>query len=209
MIPVPVHTLEGQVSGQIEVQEEVFGVQENVAVLHQAVVRQQANQRLGTAATKTRAEVAGSGRKLYPQKHTGRARAGSRRAAQRRGSGAVFGPHPRDYRQAMPRKMRRLALRCALSAKLREGEMVVVEGLQGEFKTRDMARVLDRLEALPTALVVTEQAETGVVRAAQNLPGVKTLPAPLLNVLDILNHRRLVMTVGAVRKAQELWGRQG
>ena len=208
MIKTPVHNLEGQVKGEIELQGEVFGLPPNPAVVHQAVVRHLANRRLGTASTRTRGEVEGSGRKLFPQKHTGQARAGSRRAPQRRGSGKAFGPKPRDYHQRMPKKMRRLAIKCALSDKLREGEMVVIGDLNLQPKTRDMEQVLGRLGVGGSALVVTEKAEPGVVRAARNLPGIKTLPAPLLNTYDILKYEKLVMTVEAVRQAEALWGRK-
>ena len=208
MIKTPVHDLEGQVKGEIELQAEVFGLPSNPAVVHQAVVRHLANRRLGTASTRTRGEVEGSGRKLFPQKHTGQARAGSRRAPQRRGSGKAFGPKPRDYHQRMPKKMRRLAIKCALSDKLREGEMVVIGDLNLQPKTRDMEQVLGRLGVGGSALVVTEKAEPGVVRAARNLPGIKTLPAPLLNTYDILKYEKLVMTVEAVRQAEALWGRK-
>ena len=203
---LPVHDLEGAVKGQIELQGEVFGLPPNAAVVHQAVVRHLANRRLGTASTRRRGEVAGSGRKLFPQKHTGRARAGSLRSPVRHGSGKAFGPKPRDYRQRMPKKMRRLALRSALSDKVREGLMVVVSGLGIEPRTREMEQALERLGVASTALVVTEKSEPGVVRAARNLPGIKTLPAPLLNTYDILKHDKLVITEGAVRQAEALWG---
>ena len=208
MIKTPVHNLEGQVKGEIELQGEVFGLPPNPAVVHQAVVRHLANCRLGTVSVRTRGEVEGSGRKLFPQKHTGRARAGSRRAPQRRGSGKAFGPKPRDYHQRMPKKMRRLAIKCALSDKLREGEMVVISDLTLQPKTREMEQVLGRLGVEGSALVVTEKAEPAVVTAARNLPGIKTLPAPLLNAYDILKYEKLVMTVEAVRQAEALWGRK-
>jgi len=209
MIKTPVHNLEGQVKGEIELQGEVFGLPPNPAVVHQAVVRHLANCRLGTVSVRTRGEVEGSGRKLFAQKHTGRARAGSRRAPQRRGSGKAFGPKPRDYHQRMPKKMRRLAIKCALSDKLREGEMVVIGDLNNlQPKTREMEQLLGRLGVGGSALVVTEKAEPAVVTAARNLPGIKTLPAPLLNTYDILKYEKLVITVEAVRQAEALWGRK-
>lgn len=203
---VPVYSLRGEVVEHIEVSDYVFNVPLNEAVLHQAVVRQQANARQGTASTKTRSEVKGSTRKLYRQKGTGFARAGSRRSPLRRGGGIVFGPKPRDYHQEMPKKMRRLALRCALSAKVRDEELKVIAELKVEPKTKQMAEILAALGADSSALVVTPEPQENVVRAARNLKGVKTIPANLLNVLDILSHKTVLMTVSAVRKAEELWG---
>jgi large subunit ribosomal protein L4 len=190
----------------IEISDYVFNAPLNEAVLHQAVVRQQANARQGTASTKTRSEVKGSTRKLFRQKGTGFARAGSRRSPLRRGGGIVFGPKPRDYHQAMPKKMRQLALRCALSAKARDEELKVIAELKVEPKTKQMAEILAALGADSSALVVTPEPQETVVRAARNLKGIKTIPANLLNVLDILSHKTVLMTVSAVRKAEELWG---
>lgn len=206
---VPVYNLAGEVVRNIEISDAVFGVPRNEAVVHQALVRQQANARQGTASTKTRGEVAGSGVKLYAQKHTGRARAGDIRSPLRRKGGITFGPKPRDYRQAMPRKMRRLAIRCVLSAKVGDSEMKVVEGLELEKpRTKEMVRILEVLGADSSALIVTSAPETNVVLSARNLPGIKTLPANLLNVVDILSYRALVMTEAAVRKAEQLWGKE-
>ncbi|MDP2920499.1 MAG: 50S ribosomal protein L4 [Dehalococcoidia bacterium] len=203
-----VYNLAGEVTGTIEISDKVFAVPFNAGVVHQAVLRQQANARHGTASTKTRANVRGSTRKLYRQKGTGKARAGSIKSPLRRGGGVVFGPHPRDYHQAMPKKMRQLAVRCALSAKVTDGALKILESLKfNEPKTKQMAGVLDALQVADTALVVTTTAEANVVRSARNLPGIKTLPANLLNVLDILSHKVLVMEVEAIRKAEELWGK--
>ena len=205
---VPVHNLAGEVIKHIEISDQVFAVPFNQAVVHQALVRQQANARQGTAATKTRSEVSGSGRKLFRQKGTGLARAGNRKSPLRRGGGVAFGPHPRDYRQAMPKKMRQLALRCVLSAKVGDGELLVLEQLKlEEPKTKEMVKILTTLGVEPPALIVTERAETSVVKSARNLPRVRTLPANLLNVVDLLSHKRLLMTEAAVRKAEELWGK--
>jgi len=207
-VQVPVHNLAGEVIKHIEISDQVFAVPFNQAVVHQALVRQQANARQGTAATKTRSEVSGSGRKLFRQKGTGLARAGNRKSPLRRGGGVAFGPHPRDYRQAMPKKMRQLALRCVLSAKVGDGELLVLEQLKlEEPKTKEMVKILTTLGVEPPALIVTERAETSVVKSARNLPRVRTLPANLLNVVDLLSHKRLLMTEAAVRKAEELWGK--
>ena len=204
---VPVYSLDGEVIKHIEVSDRVFAVPFNQAVVHQAMVRQQANARQGTASTKTRSEVSGSTKKLFRQKHTGSARAGSRKSPLRRGGGIVFGPKPRSYRQAMPKKMRQLALRCVLSAKAKAKELMVVEQLKfDEPRTKEMAQILAALGADSSALIVTREAEANVAKSARNLPGIKTMPASLLNVVDILSCRTLLMTEAAVRKAEELWG---
>ncbi len=203
---LPVHNLSGEVVDHIEVNDYIFAVPFNQAVVHQALVSQQANARQGTASTKTRGVVAGSTRKLFAQKHTGHARAGSMKSPLRRGGGIVFGPLPRDYHQALPKKMRRLAIRCILSAKAKDSELTISEELNfAEPKTRQMAQILDALNVDSSALVVTPESVESVVKSARNIAGVKTMPANLLNVVDLLNHKRLLMTVSAVRVVEELW----
>lgn len=207
---LPVRNLQGEEVDRIEVQDSVFAVPPHPALLHQALVRQQANARQGDAVAKTRGEVAGTTRKPFPQKHTGQARRGSLRTPLQPGGGKAFPPQPRSYRQDMPKKMRRLALKVALSDKVREGVVVVVSNLDvGSARTRDMAQVMSNLGVVGSALVVTAGADQGVVRAGRNLPGVKTLPAPLLNVEDVLSRRHMVITVDGVRRAEELWGQKG
>jgi len=206
-VQVPVHNLAGEVVDHIEISEQVFAVPFNQAVVHQAMVRQQANARQGTASTKTRGEVAGSTRKMFRQKGTGLARAGSVRSPLRRGGGITFGPKPRSYRQIMPKKMRRLALRCVLSAKVREEQLTILEQLRLDRpRTKEMVQILAALGVGSSALIVTSEPEENVVKSARNLPGIKTMPASLLNVVDILSCKMLLMTVAAVRKAEELWG---
>ena len=203
----PVYNLAGEVVTNIEISDRVFGVPFNESLVHQSVLRQQANARQGNASTKTRGNVSGSTKKLYAQKGTGSARAGSIKSPLRRGGGIVFGPHPRDYHQAMPKNMRRLALRCVLSAKLEDGELKILESLKlDEIKTKKMAAILDAMKVDTTTLVVTSAADVNLVKSARNLPGIKTLPANLLNVVDIISHRTLLMEVDAVRKAEQLWG---
>lgn len=207
---VPVYSPSGEVVKNIEISDGVFAVPFNEAVVHQAVVRQQANARQGTASTKTRAEVAGSGRKLFRQKHTGMARAGNKKSSLRKGGGITFGPKPRSFRQDMPKKMRQLALRCALSAKIRDEELKVLEKLKfKQPKTRDIAAILTALGIDSTALIVTEGPEENIIKSARNLAGVKTMPASILNVVDILSHKMLIMTEPAVRNAEKLWGGDG
>ncbi len=204
---VPVYNLAAEVVKQIEISDKVFGVPFNEGVVHQAMVRQLANARQGTADTKTRSEVAGTGKKQFRQKGGGRGRMGDRRTPKRVGGGVAFGPHPRSYRMGMPKKMRQLALRCVLSAKAADGQLKVLEDFRFEEpKTKPMAKALDTLGAAATLLLVTGQAETTVVKSARNIPGVKTMPAYLLNVVDVLSHKDLLMTESAVRRAEELWG---
>ncbi|MDO8637873.1 MAG: 50S ribosomal protein L4 [Dehalococcoidia bacterium] len=204
---IPVHNLTGEIIEEIEVQDAVFGVPANMSVIHQALVRQLANARQGNADTKTRGDVIGSTRKLFKQKGTGHARRGSIRAGGKKGSGAVFGPHPRDYRQAMPKKMHRLALTGALSEKVRSGELFVVNELKIESpKTRVVKGILDVLKIASPALVVTGKSEPTMVLSARNIPGIKTLPVSNINVADLLKYRQMVITVEAVRKAESIWG---
>jgi len=208
-VQIPVHSPNGDITKEIDISDDVFAVPFNQAVVHQALVRQRANARQGTAATKTRGEVAGSTRKLFRQKGTGMARGGDKRSPLRRGGGIVFGPHPRSYQQAMPKKMRRLALRCVLSAKAGDGEIVVLEQLKlDEPKTKEMIRILLALGIDSSVLIVTAEPENNIVKSARNLKGTKTLPASLLNVVDVLSHKMLLMTEAAAHKAERLWGQK-
>ncbi len=206
---IPVYNVSGEVVEQIEVSDYIFAVPENDAVVHQVMVGQQANSRQGTASAKTRGEVSGSTRKLFAQKHTGHARAGSIKSPLHRGGGIIFGPKPRSYRQATPKKMRRLALRCILSAKFRDKDLVVLAefGLD-QPKTKEMVQILGVLGLDASTLIVTAEAEVNVIKSARNVPGIKTMPARLLSVVDLLSYQRLLMTVSAVRKAEELWGEE-
>lgn len=204
---MPVYSLNGEVVDQIHLSQGVFGLPFNEAVVHQAMARQLANRRQGTASAKTRSEVTGSTRKLYAQKHTGRARRGSVKSPLLRGGGVVFGPKPRTYRQSMPKKMRRLALKCLLSAKVREGNMRLVQELDfDEPRTRDMMRVLSSLGSDSSTLILTAQSTPGVVKSAANLPEVKVLPSALINVLDLLSYKMLIATVPAIRNIEQIWG---
>ena len=206
---ISVYNNAGQEIDKIELDEAIFGLQPNEAVVHQALVRQLANSRQGTADTKTRREVSGSSRKLYKQKHTGMARAGNKRSPLRRGGGVIFGPHPRSYRQAMPKKMRRLAIRSILSAKVADEELKVIDtfGLE-EPKTKQMAQVLQALGIESSALLVTADLDTTVFKSARNIAMVKTLPASMLNVVDLISHNTLLMTVDAVRRVEAMLGEE-
>src|SRR5436190_2325874 len=189
----------GDEVGTIQLADYIFGIEPNMPVMHQAMVRQQANARLGTSNTLRRGEVQGSTRKLYKQKGTGRARAGSARAPNRKGGGVAHGPHPRSYRQAMPRKMRRLAVRSALSAKYAADEIRFVDGLSFEQpRTKDMLACLSSLDLGGKTLIVLDRKDETVQRSANNLPGVKTLLAHYLNVIDLLNYDNVLMPRAAI-----------
>ncbi len=200
----------GEVVKHIELSDAVFAVPFNQAVVHQAMVGQLANARQGTASTKTRGEVSGSHQKLFRQKHTGQARAGSRGSPLRRGGGVAFGPKPRSYRQELPKKMRRLALRSVLSAKAGDKELMVLEKLElDDPKTKEMVKILAALGVdNGSALIATSQPEENVAKSARNLAGVKTIPARLLNVVDLLSYKMLLMTEAAVRQVEQLWGKE-
>ena len=205
---MPVYSLNGEVVDQIELSQDIFALPFNEAVVHQAMTRQLASRRQGTASTKTRGEVIGSTRKLYAQKHTGRARRGDIKSPLLKGGGVVFGPKPRTYRQSMPKKMRKLALRCLLSAKVREGNIKLVQEL--DFKgprTKDMIDVLSSLGIDSSTLILTAQSTPNVVKSVANLPEVKVLPSALINVLDLLSYEMLVATVPAIRNIEQIWGK--
>jgi large subunit ribosomal protein L4 len=206
-VKVPVYNLAGEEVRQIDISDALFGVPFNEAVVHQVMVGLRANARQGTAATKTRGMVAGSKKKLYRQKGTGNARAGTKKSPLRVGGGIVFGPHPRDYRQDIPKKMRRLALKCVLSAKVSEGGLKVLDAFDYEAPgTKQMVSALAALNVGQSALIVTPEPDINVIKSASNLPKVKTTPASVLNLLDVLNYETVVMTEGAVRVAEKLWG---
>ncbi|MGC4191824.1 MAG: 50S ribosomal protein L4 [Thermomicrobiales bacterium] len=203
---IDVQNLQGEVVGTANLDETVWGIEPNIAVMHQAVVRQQANARLGTADTQTRGEVRGGGRKPWRQKGTGRARQGSTRAPQWKGGGVVFGPHPRSYTQAMPRQMRRLALRSALSAKVRDERVTVLREFASiEPRTKEFKTLITALPASRSLLVVLPEKIEAIERAAANLPQVKTIIAANLSVRDILKYERLVLAEEAVAVIEGLW----
>ncbi len=204
---VPLYNMEGQTIGEVELRDDIFGITPHVPVMHQALVRQLANARLGTHKTKTRGEVSGGGRKPWRQKGTGRARHGSIRAPQWRGGGTVFGPRPRSYRQKMPKKMRHLAYKSALSVKAKEGQIIVLDKLEmPEPKTKAMAALLDALAVDSSALILLPERNENVEKSARNLPGVKTLRAQYLNVRDLLGYDYLVMPLGALEVIESILG---
>jgi len=190
--------------GSIELSDAVFGAEVNEALLYEAVRQHTAARRSGTAATKTRHEVSGSGKKLWKQKGTGRARMGSIRSPLWRHGGTVHGPQPRSYEYKLPRKMVLGALRSALTAKLRDGELKVVRSFElSDHKTKNMAGVLRQLEVKKTALLVEIGENVNLSRASRNLPGVKLVPAKEVNVYDLLAHRQILLSEPAARKLSE------
>jgi len=209
-VQVPVYNLKGEIVEQLELNSAVFDVPFNEALVHQAMTRQLANRRQGTAASKTRGEVRGSTAKLYRQKGTGRARRGDRKSPLLRGGGVAFGPKPRTYRQSMPKKARRLALKCLLSAKAREGNIKLVQELDfAEPKTREMVSILSSMGIDSSTLILTAEAAPNVIKSAANLPEVKVLPSTLVSVLDLLSYEVLIATVPAVRNIEHVWGDKG
>jgi large subunit ribosomal protein L4 len=190
--------------GSIELSDAVFGAEVNEALLYEAVRQYRAGQRRGTAATKTRHEVSGSGKKLWKQKGTGRARMGSIRSPLWRHGGTTHGPQPRDYSYKLPRKMILGALRSALSAKLRDGELRVVREFNlADHKTKNMVHVLGALNAKKTVLLVETGENENLLRASRNLPGVKLVPTKDVTVYDLLKHQEVLLSEPAARKLSE------
>jgi len=208
MARAQVFDVKGKDVGTVDLPEAVFGITPHTAVMHEVLVAQLAGRRTGTHSTKTRGEVAGSTRKIYRQKGTGRARHGSKKAPIFRGGGITFGPRPRDFAQDTPKKVRRLAVRSALSAKAADGKVIVVESLQLEApKTSAVAELLDRLPVAGKTLIVTPAPEALLVRSAANLPQVKVIAAASLNVHDVLATDYVVLTKPAVDAVAEVLGR--
>jgi large subunit ribosomal protein L4 len=196
----------GTPTKQMEVDDSVFGIEPNMPVLHQAFVTGRNNQRAGTAQTKTRGMVQGSTKKVRRQKYTGRSRQGSNRAPHRVGGGVAFGPVQRSYAQALPKKMKRLAIRSALSGKAADGQLVVIDELSFDApKTKQLMGILRAVGIERSALVVTAQTDRAILASLRNLPKTKTLPAAYLNVVDMMNHQSILMTEEAVRIAEQLW----
>ena len=207
MTKVSVLSQTGASVGEIELNDAIFGIEPNEAVLFDAVIAQRASLRQGNHKVKNRSEVAGGGRKPWRQKGTGRARQGSIRSPQWRGGGIVFGPTPRSYSYKLPKKVRRLALKSALSAKVLEQNFVVLDVLNLDApKTKDFAAILKALEINKKALFVTAELNENVALSARNIPGVTVLTATGINVLDLLGHEKVVFTKDAVNKVEEVLG---
>jgi len=206
MPKVSVYNVEGSQVGELELAEGIFGIEPNTHVLHSAVVLQQASLRQGTHKTKGRSEVRGGGRKPWKQKGTGRARQGSIRSPQWKGGGIVFGPTPRSYGFKLPRKVRRLAIKSALSSKVVGGGIIVLDQLSlNQPKTKDFAKILGNLKVARKALVVTKEFDNNVALSARNIPGIKIVAADGINVLDVMVHDQLIITKDAVAKVEEVF----
>lgn len=205
MANVAVLNMAGAQVGTIELNDAIFGIEVNEHVMHLAVVQYLANQRQGTQSTKTRAEVRGGGRKPYRQKGTGRARQGSIRSPQWVGGGVVFAPKPRDYSFKLNKKVKRLALQSALSTKVAEGKIIVLDELTlSEVKTKEMVKVLGNIKC-DNALIVMDGSNENVMLSARNIPTVKTASVNTINVYDLLKYNNLVVTKEAVEKIQEVY----
>jgi large subunit ribosomal protein L4 len=207
MPTVKQYNFQGEVVGDFELSEKVFDAPVHAPAMHQVVVAQLANRRVGTHDTKDRGDVAGGGRKPYRQKHTGRARQGSTRSPIFVGGGVAHGPHPRDYHQKVNKKVRRLAI-CALSLKVKEEAMCVVDSFALEApKTKAMVAFLERIGAGRKPLIVTHESNMALYRSASNVPGALVIHVDSLNVYDILNQGRLFATPEAIRKMEEVFSR--
>ncbi|MBE3593241.1 MAG: 50S ribosomal protein L4 [Thermoanaerobacter sp.] len=205
MPKVAVYNVKGEQVGEIELKDSVFGVPVNVSVMHEAVLNYLANQRQGTHSTKTRGEVRGGGRKPWRQKGTGRARQGSIRAPQWIKGGIVFGPKPRDYSYKLPKKVKRLALKSALSSKVRDNEIIVLDEFKlDQPKTKKVVELLENFN-VDSALIVVPEGEKNIELSARNIPGVKTLYANYLNTYDILKYDKFIITKDAVGIVEEVY----
>ena len=206
MPTVKVYNMAGQQTGEMELNAAVFGIEPNVSAMHAVVKNHLANKRQGTQSTLTRAEVRGGGIKPWRQKGTGRARQGSIRSPQWTHGGIALGPKPRTYRYSLNKKLRRLALLSALSAKAAAGEIIVIDDLNmGEIKTKTFAGFLKAVEAQGKSLVVTPESRVNVVKSAANIPGVRTTIASTLNVYDILNADKFIIDKAAVARPEEVY----
>ncbi|MDY3297113.1 50S ribosomal protein L4 [Selenomonas sp.] len=206
MATVAVFDITNNKVGDIDLNENIFGVEMNAGLLHQAVLMQLAAQRLGTHATKTRGFVRGGGRKPWKQKGTGRARSGSTRSPLWVGGGTVFGPHPRKYAFSMPRKQRRLAIKCALSDKVKSGDFIVLDSLTFDApKTKQVVKLLSDFDAPKKNLFITADEAENVEKSARNIQGVKAINTNGLNVFDILNSDKLFITKDAITRIEEVF----
>jgi large subunit ribosomal protein L4 len=209
-VELEILNIKGEKTGKIKVSDHVFGTAINEAVVHQAMLMQLANRRQGTVDTQTRSDVTRSTKKMYAQKHTGRARRGSSTSPLLKGGGVVFGPHPRSYRQDMPKKMRRLALRSVLSAKVRDGEIRVLDKLElKEPKTKLITHLLDVLGIENTAIIGVAASNNVITMASANVPGIKATMVSMLNVAELLSYKNLILDVDGIKRIEKLWDKKG
>lgn len=206
MAQVSVFDMTGKEVSTLSLNDEVFGIEPNADVMHAAVVNYLANQRQGTQSTLTRTEVRGGGKKPWRQKGTGHARQGSTRSPQWRHGGVALGPKPRSYRYSLNKKVKRLAMKSALSSKVIDGEMLVLDGLKmDEFKTKTMVKMFNDLKIEKKALLVLDTNDKMIIKSAANIPGIKTAQVNTLNVYDILNYNKLIVVKDAVSKIEEVY----
>ena len=206
MAKITMLKMDGTEAGTIELKDEIFGIEPNQDAVHAVVVNYLAHQRQGTQSAKTRSEVRGGGRKPFRQKGTGRHRQGSSTDPSQIGGGIVFAPKPRDYRYAVPKKLKRLALKSALSAKVQDNEMIVLDEIKFDApKTKEMVKMLQNVKAGKKALIVTAEKDENVVRSAANIPGVRTALVGTMNVYEIVNAGSFIVTKEAVEKIQEVY----
>ena len=206
MAKVTMLNMAGAEAGIIELNDAVFGIEPNQNAVHAVVKNYLANQRQGTQSAKTRAEVRGGGRKPFRQKGTGRHRQGSTTDPSQIGGGIVFAPKPRDYRYTLPKKMRRLAMKSALSSKVLENEIIVLDELKFEApKTKEMVKVLENIKAGKKALIVMAEKDENVIKSAANIPGVRTALVGTMNVYEIINHTNFIVTKEAINKIEEVF----
>ncbi|MDD5987833.1 MAG: 50S ribosomal protein L4 [Eubacteriales bacterium] len=206
MATIKVLNMSGQDAGTMELNDEIFGIEPNQNAVHEVVRNYLANRRQGTQSAKTRAEVRGGGRKPFRQKGTGRHRQGSSTDPSQIGGGIVFAPKPRSYRYNVPKSLRRLAMKSALSAKVQDNEMIVLDELSLEApKTKEMVKILSNVNADKKALIVTAEKNENVVKSASNIPGVRTAVVTSMSVYDIVNHTNFIITKDAISKLEEVY----
>jgi len=206
MAKVSVYDMNGNEVSALDLKDEVFGIEPNEAILHASVVNYLANQRQGTQSTLTRTEVRGGGKKPWRQKGTGRARQGSTRSPQWRTGGIALGPKPRSYRYSLNKKVKRIAMKSALSSKVLDGDMLVLDNLKmDEYKTKTMVKLMDALKVDRKALLVLDGVDDKIIKSANNIPGLKTTQVNTLNVYDILNHDKFIVVKNAVPQIEEVY----
>lgn len=208
MAELKVYNISGEAVDSVELNDDVFGIEPNIPVMHESVVRHLANKRQGTQSTKTRAEVSGGGRKPYRQKGTGRARHGSIRSPIWRGGGVALGPKPRDYSKSMNKKAQKLAMKSALSSKVIDGDLMLVDEIPfNSYRTKAVVEMLSALSVEGNTLIVTKDKNNYFIRSANNIPGVKTAMYNTFCVYDILNSNKFIMTLDAARYIEEVYTR--
>lgn len=206
MAKVTMLNMAGTEAGTIELKDEIFGIEPNANAVHAVVVNYLANQRQGTQSAKTRGEVRGGGRKPFRQKGTGRHRQGSTTDPSQVGGGIAFAPKPRDYRYTVPKKLKRLAMKSALSAKVQDNEIIVLDELKFDApKTKEMVKVLENVKANKKALIITAEKDDNIVKSAANIPGVRTALVGSMNVYEIVNYNSFIVTKEAIEKIEEVY----